>query len=65
MARRPPARPPGRGSWEAGYPDACYPGGWYLDGAEEYRDGRKSTETARRAATGRGTGAIPPAAPRA
>jgi hypothetical protein len=38
MARRPPARPTGRGSWEAGYPDACYPDGWNLDGAAEYRD---------------------------
>jgi hypothetical protein len=39
MARRPPARPPGRGYGEAGYPDAPYPGGWYLDRAQQYRDG--------------------------
>ena len=38
MARRPPARHPGRGSWEAGYPDVRYPGGWYLGEAEDHRD---------------------------
>jgi hypothetical protein len=36
MARRPPARHPGRGSWEVGYPDVRYPGGWYLDEADEH-----------------------------
>jgi hypothetical protein len=38
MARRPPARHPGRGSWEAGYPDVRYPDGWYPGGAEDRRD---------------------------
>jgi len=38
MARRSSARHPGRGSREAGYSDAGYPGGWYLGEAEEYGD---------------------------
>jgi hypothetical protein len=38
MARRPPARHPGRGSWAAGNPDARYPGGWYLDEADGHGD---------------------------
>lgn len=37
MVRRPSARHPGLRSWEAGYPDARYPGGWY-PGEAEYRD---------------------------
>jgi hypothetical protein len=38
MARRPSARHPGRGSREAGHPDARYPGGWYPGEAEDHRD---------------------------
>jgi hypothetical protein len=36
MARRPPGYDPG--SWEAGYPDVSFPGGWYRDEAEQRQD---------------------------
>jgi hypothetical protein len=38
MARRPPARHPGRGSWESGYPDVRFPDGWHLAEAEQCQD---------------------------
>jgi hypothetical protein len=38
MSRRPSARHPGRGSWEASYPDAPYRDGWQRDGLGDDRD---------------------------
>lgn len=38
MASRPSARRPGRGSWEAGYPEAPYRDGWHRDGLGGNRD---------------------------
>jgi hypothetical protein len=38
MARHPPARHPGRGSWETSHPDASYRDGGSSDGVGHYRD---------------------------
>jgi hypothetical protein len=50
MAGRPPARHPGRGSWQANHPDAPYRDGWSPDGAGHYRD--RVSDTDGRLATG-------------